>query len=88
MKNKKFVCEGCGSTSYKSRVTAYPVPLPPPGPRAEVGRVPVRVCSNCSHMTPTEKGWEKIQRCMGSAAAIFKRHGVDLLHPQKTDPKP
>ncbi len=83
MKKSKFVCECCGSESYKNRITAYAVPLPAPGPKAEVGRVPVKVCSNCLHMVPTTKGWEKINRCMGTAIAIFKRNGVDLLRPQK-----
>ena len=64
----KFVCSECGGTSYQNRVTTYPLHLA--GKQLNVGRVAVKECLLCHHLTPT--GQQKIARCIAAFTALTR----------------
>ncbi|TDA25605.1 MAG: hypothetical protein DSO00_08505 [Archaeoglobi archaeon] len=57
------------STEYTWKRTTFPLELN--GKLINVGRVSVRECQQCHHLHPTEKGFEKLSRCLSVVASSF-----------------
>lgn len=72
---KKRLCEECNSSNLKARLATYPIKIGEK--QINVERVSVRECLDCHALIPTEKGDEKIKRCMMSIIDIMMHHGVD-----------
>lgn len=66
----EFVCPQCGGSSSQNRVTTYPLQLA--GKQLNVGRVAVKECLLCHHLTPTPTGQQKIARCIGVFMSLAK----------------
>ena len=61
---KKKICENCGSSEFKIIITTYPLEYF--GKTIMVNRVAVKKCLNCQTMEPTQKGKEKLARCLSA----------------------
>jgi hypothetical protein len=66
----KFVCSECGGTSSQNKVTTYPLQLA--AKQLNVGRVAVKECLLCHHLTPTPTGQQKIARCIAAFTALTR----------------
>ena len=70
---KKPLCDKCGSQNLKAQLVTYPMQMDEK--QITIGRVSVRKCLDCNHLIPTEKGQEKITRCMINMMDIMMLHG-------------
>lgn len=61
-KRIKLSCEKCGGTSFKNLITTYPLNLL--DRQIMVHRVSVKKCLDCQTLFPTQKGREKLERCL------------------------
>lgn len=69
MKKLNFVCEKCKTSKYKNKITTFPIFLP--GKQINVQKVSVRECLKCGFQIPTEKGYEKLERCTNAFAFMM-----------------
>jgi len=69
MSKVKRICEQCGSQNLKARLAVYPIKME--NKEINVNRVSVRECLDCHTLMPTEKGKEKIERCMMSVMHLL-----------------
>ena len=67
-KEKQLVCDKCGGNSLKSRNTTYPIQFG--HQQINVGRVSLRECLECHHLMPTQRGQDKIPRCMATFVSL------------------
>lgn len=61
-KKIKLSCEKCKGTSFKNLITTYPLNLL--NKQIVVQRVSVKKCRDCQTLFPTQKGKEKLDRCL------------------------
>jgi hypothetical protein len=73
MNNKKKqqtpICATCGGNSFKNRITTYPIQLGEK--QLNIGRVAVKECLACHHLMPTQRGQDKIARCLATFASLM-----------------
>ena len=68
LKRKKLFCEKCGGTSFKSLIATYPLDLM--DRQIMVQRVSVKKCLDCGTLLPTQKGKEKLARCLDAYLSL------------------
>lgn len=66
---KKKMCENCGGTDFKNMTTTYPLKCFEK--TIMVNRVAVKKCLNCQAMVPTQKGKEKLARCVSAYSGML-----------------
>lgn len=68
LKRKKLSCEKCGETLFKSQISTYPLDVM--DKVIMVQRVSVKKCLHCGNMEPTQKGKEKLVRCVDAYMSL------------------
>ena len=67
-KRKKLSCEKCGGTLFKNLITTYPLDLI--DRQIMVQRVSVKKCLDCGTLLPTQRGKEKLARCINAYLSL------------------